>query len=363
MPSPASDCSIKSGLPDRESWLKEGLLLQTDKGILLGEGPVTPSAFAGRGFFCPDFFFETKRPWIFPKKIFYRGRDSLENWLKESDKKKRGRALKLSATRPAAPPSFSEFHIVFARLKQKIKQGALKKAVPVFFEKIPGDFSVSDLLRALLKNTADIKGEGFLYGAWNRRGGFLGFTPEALFSLTARRISLTALAGTGPAGGPSLLKDPKEVREQEFVVQGIKEALKNEAVFLTSSPAKEKKFGSLKHLFTKIEGRLNSPPDFTLLCRKLHPTPALGGYPKQTALKQLRRLPGQKNRGFFGAPFGFFDGKSKGFCLVGIRSVEWNGGGLRVGAGFGLVENSILQKEWRELYLKRSQVKKFFSLN
>ena len=322
---------------------------------------------AGRGFFRPDFFFEAKRPWLFPKKVFYTTRASLENWLREPGKgkesKRRERPLKPSARITTEPPSLPEFHVVFAHLQQKIKQGTLKKAVPVFFEKIPGGFCVSDLLRSLLKNTAGIRREGFLYGAWNGQGGCLGFTPETLFSLSKQRISLMALAGTGPAVGPSLLKDPKEIREQGLVVQGIREALRNEIVFSARTQTKEKKFGSLKHLFTKIEGQLKSPPDFALLCRKLHPTPALGGFPKQTALKQLRQIPGQKSRGFFGAPFGFFDGKNKGFCLVGIRSVEWSVRGLRVGSGCGLVEGGVLQKEWRELYLKRSQVKGFFSLN
>ena len=386
-----------------QAWLKEGLIFQTDKGIFIGEGAMVLSNRLGRGFFHPDFFLEKKHPWVFPKKVFFTTRAFIENRLDDAvannplslDMKK---AMSLTSRREYSSqsqnreqPSFTEFHTVFAQLQQKIKQGALKKGVPVFFEKIyPSCLKISDtrhpregggpaiqsensntigikgkacvlkLLKTLFQKTAAISHEGFLYGAWNENGGVLGFTPETLFSFSERNISLMALAGTAPWPGPSLFHDPKEMQEHEWVIQSLKEAL-GQTVNWNSSHTTEKKFGSLKHLCTNMEGALKQSADFNLLCQKLHPTAALGGFPKQAAFNWLRENPQQKDRGHFGAPFGFFDGKDKGFCLITLRGIEWDSQGFRIGAGCGLVKNSILQKEWRELTLKRNQIKQFFA--
>ena len=367
---------IKShGFIDIQAWLKEGLLLQTDKQILLGEGPMTSSDKPSQGFFHSDFFLEKKNPWLFPKKISSTTRVSLEKWLNDAirsnelnpiNEKKGGRYKNDSKRHPlfhktTEQPSFMEFHTVFSQLQQKIKQGVLKKGVPVFFEKRDGKVCVLNLLKTLLQKTSSISHKGFLYGIWNAKGGILGFTPETLFSFSGKDISLMALAGTAPWPGSSLFHDPKETQEHQWVIQSLKNALKHTVTWNTSY-TKEKKFGSLKHLCTTIEGNLKMSADFTFLCRKLHPTAALGGFPKQAALQWLRENPQQKNRGYFGAPFGFFDGKNKGFCLIALRGMEWDSQGIRIGAGCGLIESSVLQKEWRELTLKRNQIKQFFQI-
>ncbi|MCY4512207.1 MAG: chorismate-binding protein [Bdellovibrionales bacterium] len=367
LPKTTNHCPI-----DFQSWLKEGLILQTNTQILLGEGPLLTSNRPGQGFFHPDFFFEKKKPWIFPKKTFSTTRTLIEQWLDDAITKHPSIAKKPifhqthredfhQPQKITEQPSFTEFHTVFAQLQQKINQGILKKGVPVFFENRNEKIPFPYLLQALLKKTATINREGFLYGIWNSKKGLLGFSPEMLFSFSEKELSLMALAGTGPWLGPSLLHDPKEMQEHQWVIQSIKESLKDLAIW-NDSPTQEKKFGSLKHLHTKIKGTLKQPADFTFLCKKLHPTAALGGFPKQAALHWLKETPHQKNRGYFGAPFGYFDGKTNGFCLIALRGIEWNPQGLQIGAGCGLVKNSILQKEWRELTLKRNQIKQFFHL-
>ena len=113
-----------------------------------------------------------------------------------------------------------------------------------------------------------------------------------------------------------------------------------------------------------MKGELSSPSsffDFSLFCEKLHPTAALGGYPAKKAFEWLEQEPTQKRKRFFGAPFGFFNGKDKAFCLVALRSLEWTDSETHIYSGGGLVKESNLQKEWRELFLKREQVKNLFS--
>ena len=63
----------------------------------------------------------------------------------------------------------------------------------------------------------------------------------------------------------------------------------------------------------------------------------------------------------FGAPFGFLE-NGDFFCLVGIRSLYWQGQRLALCTGGGVVASSTLTHEWRELKLKRDTVRRSFHL-
>lgn len=63
----------------------------------------------------------------------------------------------------------------------------------------------------------------------------------------------------------------------------------------------------------------------------------------------------------FGAPFGFLE-DGDFFCLVGIRSLYWQGQRLALCTGGGVVASSTLTHEWRELKLKRDTVRRSFHL-
>ena len=166
-----------------------------------------------------------------------------------------------------------------------------------------------------------------------------------------------ALAGSAPNPGPNLMTDPKELKEHEFVVKALRETF--EGFFIEERISfKEKPFNQLKHLCTLLEGQLSKNQSFEELCRLLHPTPALGGYPAKKAFQWLKKE--QQNRKIFASPFGFSDGKGKGFCVPAIRGIQWDFGKVIVGSGCGIVKESLLQKEWHELFLKRESIKKLF---
>lgn len=103
------------------------------------------------------------------------------------------------------------------------------------------------------------------------------------------------------------------------------------------------------------------PPDHWI--RLLHPTPALGSQPRTE--KTLSQLDDWRSRlrcpSHFGAPFGFLE-DGDFFCLVGIRSMYWQGRRLALCTGGGVVASSTLTHEWRELKLKRDTVRRSFLL-
>ena len=354
---------------NKDLWLEESLLLQLNEDrFVLGTAPFSFSKTPVRGFYCPGFFLQAPFPWIKPHKLFFLDRKDLLSSLRTSAEKEKQPPSdiknncffhlyeSLSSLRQV---SFVEFSKIFFQLQQKIKRGDLQKSVPVFFEKLESSPKVSYLLKNLFRSKSFQKREGFLYGFWNRSAGFVGFTPEILFSKNQNRLKVMALAGSSAHPGPNLFLDPKEVKEHEFVVKALRESLKE--VFLEKSLSfQEKPFGNLKHLCSVIEGQLQRSVDFESLCRKLHPTPALSGYPVKKALNWLNHDPNQKERSFFATPFGFFDGELNSFCVIAIRGIQWGPSGAFIGSGCGIIEKSVLQKEWLELSLKRTSVKNLF---
>ena len=231
--------------------------------------------------------------------------------------------------------------------------------MPALYESFFAKPDVLSLIQTLFKNTCFIS-NGFLYGVWNKHSGILGFTPEFLFSLEGNKFRTMALAGTGPQTGPSLLKDQKELKEHQLVVQSLQDSLRGILKWDKTTPS-EMIFPPLKHLLTKLTGSFTSKVSFEKICHTLHPTAALGGYPKKQALNWLKKQISQKNRKYFGAPLAFFETENRYFCLIALRALEWNGEEIKCFSGGGLIKESVLQKEWRELSLKRQQVISFFS--
>jgi menaquinone-specific isochorismate synthase len=83
----------------------------------------------------------------------------------------------------------------------------------------------------------------------------------------------------------------------------------------------------------------------------LHPTPAVGGEPREGAAEVIRQLEGFP-RGLYAGALGWFDARGEGEFLVGIRSALVEGTAARVYAGAGLVAGSDPEKELAETDLK-----------
>lgn len=337
------------------AWLKEGFILQLDSGVfVLGEGPFQTSLKPARGFYYRNFFSHKEAVcWFLPSNVQYLSRKEVESLL---DYKVKSPSL---GTLQAELPNFSEFQEIFHQAQNQINQKKFSKVVVAFFEKIQHELKLRCYLKKLFRNTKKHASQGFIYGYWKNQQGILGFTPETLFSVRGSQFKTMALGGTSSKANSDLFLDNKEVQEQQFIFQDIEKTLSS-LVKWKSKKSYEKEFFNLKHICTEMEGEVMSIFNFSIFCDKLHPTSALGGYPKEEALSWLAKQASQRERKVFGAPFGFFNGRDQYFCIVGIRGIQWDKYQVYVGSGCGLVLESILEKEWRELYLKREQIKDFF---
>lgn len=255
------------------------------------------------------------------------------------------------------------FHQSFASIQMRIQSGELKKAVPLVFQESPETLSVIEKGTYLLKA---LQSPPYLnvFGAWNWQEGVLGATPEILFRRHGQVFESMALAGTLPKStGTSkmaLLQDLKEVNEHSFVVEDIEKKLRQLGPVGVQGP-QVIELPHLFHLQTQMQVLLQSVKKGEEYVRLLHPTPALGIFPREAGLDWFRTLPEQESRGMFGGP-ALFDFKESSLALVMIRSLFWNSTKLRIGAGCGIIAESQEEKEWEEIGQKLLSIRKIFGI-
>lgn len=250
----------------------------------------------------------------------------------------------------------TEVRAVFEEILEDIRQGKLKKSVPVLTERgILHRGEPAALVTAVNAAPDFLRGYGYRMGPT----GLIGATPEQLFTVREGVLETMALAGTAPRHEMNdFPDDPKEIREHELVADYIEELLLPFGR-VEREPRRVLDLGSMVHFLTTMRVRLDDPDtDYNTLIEVLHPTPALGACPRgDGALRQLvkyRRQLGVPEG--FGAPFGaLYEGHLQ--VLVAIRHLSWEGRDVALPSGVGLVEGSRFDREWRELALKRNSVK------
>lgn len=254
-----------------------------------------------------------------------------------------------------------QFSQQFQFMQDMIAQGQLEKAVPIGVSRtlMTSTFQPQPVIRNLLE---DSTGRGWLYGFWTSDQGILGRTPELLFQsypLQNKKISTMALAGTWSKNSSVVndYKDSKIWNEHHIVVKDIKNQLSGlECTF--QSPTEVIELKTLAHLKTQLEFRYTDFEQIFDVVQDLHPTAALGIYPRSLEMyKAVYEMPLQADRGGFGAPFGVI-GKDISHLIVSIRGVFWKGNELRLFAGCGITKDSQLESEYQEILLKMAAVKK-----
>lgn len=184
----------------------------------------------------------------------------------------------------------------------------------------------------------------------NERAAFIGATPEILYQRKGNHITCDILAATAPLGSPHLLSRPKEQHEFNCVKQFVQETLIPHTTSLQIGSNTILQTATLHHLYSTITGSLHPCTCDHHLIASLHPTPALGGFPRTQALSLLHQEE-PFTRGWYGAPIGWIDHQGADFA-VGIRSALITDNTLHLFAGAGIVEGSSPEEEWNELERK-----------
>ncbi len=237
----------------------------------------------------------------------------------------------------------------------RIRAGALRKIVLARPRRYLAS-SALDPVGVLARVAArEARGFRFLVEAGEGRA-FLGVTPERLFSRHGRVARSEAVAGTRPRGvdgvadrllGESLLASAKDRREQQFVVERVREAFASCATSLRIDPEPRLlRLAYVQHLSTRLVADLRTGVGDLDLVRALHPTPAVAGAPVEDAVALLRELE-PFDRGLYAGPVGVVS-RDGAEVAVAIRSARVEGDALVAFAGAGIVEGSDPSEEWRE---------------
>ena len=218
-------------------------------------------------------------------------------------------------------------------------------------------FDISTTLQRLRENYPT----AYVFAIQRGERFFVGATPERLVQAQNGQIQTMALAGTARRGeteeedvriGAELLQSEKNNSEHAIVVTMMREALKNHCTHVHVSAAPQLlKLKNVQHLKTPIVGELIPGRCILDLIADLHPTPAVGGFPRHAALEAIRNTE-KLDRGWYAAPLGWIGASGHGEFAVALRSGLIDGSKARLFAGCGIVADSDPQTEFAESCLK-----------
>jgi len=186
-------------------------------------------------------------------------------------------------------------------------------------------------------------------------------SPELLVRREGHRVSTLALAGStrrsaDPAVddhlGEQLLRDESYREEHAIVARRIERTLRDHAVWVAAAPEPELvKIANIQHLATPIRAQLAAPIDALELADLMHPTPAVGGEPRDAAMPLIPALEGL-DRGWYAGPVGWTDATGDGEFCVALRCALLRGNVARCYAGNGIVRDSDPRAELAETEVK-----------
>lgn len=214
---------------------------------------------------------------------------------------------------------------------------------------------------SVLNNLKQQQKNSYIFSMTSEKDCFIGATPERLVKKEGKHIFSSCVAGSAPRGKTDrednqiktdLLNDPKNLEEHQFVVDMITNAFHQlcDSVSRAKSPQIMTN-KDIHHLYTPVEGWAKEGVSIFEFVKELHPTPALGGTPTETALQIIRDLE-LFERGMYAGPLGWVDYKQNGEFVVAIRSALLKESEAVLFAGCGIVKNSIPDKEYEETKVK-----------
>ncbi|MBR9728645.1 isochorismate synthase MenF [Shewanella intestini] len=199
---------------------------------------------------------------------------------------------------------------------------------------------------------------------FSKNKAFISCSPERLYLRRQQELYTEALAGTTIRGlnqeedqclAQQLLDDTKNSHENQLVRQHIVESLASLSQYVGAEEVpKIFKLNHIQHLHRDIRAQLKmGVSDFDLL-KALHPTPAVGGLPRFSALNFIRQREGYA-RGWYAGACGYLNHYESEFSVA-IRSALIEPRRINLFAGAGIVAGSDPQAEWQELENKLATI-------
>lgn len=242
--------------------------------------------------------------------------------------------------------NFKIYEQDYIKFRAALERGLFEKLVLSRSEqyKFNTGFSIGLIFAKALKTYTD----AFVYLTHTpETGTWLGCTPELLLSGHNYEWQTVALAGTKPSQEDNKTEwDPKNKQEQQIVVDFVQKQLKSLGLKFTKGDVQTIKAGSIIHLKTEFAFSLNNVSP-TALLEKLHPTPAVCGFPQKNAIRFIKENE-SCNRRYYSGFIGPLDINNRTDLFVNLRCMEVGDETLRLYGGGGILNSSVVITEWLE---------------
>jgi isochorismate synthase len=282
---------------------------------------------------------------------------------------------RLAALREASLPLADPHPTGEARIASVLPPGRFEESVAQAVGRIrAGALEKVVLAREVVVEAPRAHDQGAIYGALREQfascfcfccgspeAAFLGASPELLVRRSGAGAATVALAGStrrsaDPAVddhlGEQLMRSAKDRHEHQIVVRRIERTLRGRSVWVEAAPEPGLvKVANIQHLATPIRAQLSQSRSAIELAGLLHPTPAVGGEPRDGALDAIAELE-QLDRGWYAGPVGWMDAAEDGEFCVAIRSALLRDRTGHLFAGNGIVIDSEPESELAETEVK-----------
>ncbi len=315
----------------------------------------------------------------FPRKLFFQpravlkegrltvfSRDESEEFEPSLLVKKRERSTGPRLLHREEVPNFEVWkeNLLRCLKEQELEKLVLARQVSLQFEEELDPFWVLRRLRENARNAT------LFAMQLSPERTFLGATPETFYQREGRTLNTHALAGTRRRGATvqederlkkELLASEKEKREFQYVQKFLSKELSSLCETLQEHPVEIAQNATLQHLVSRFTGKLKTSVSDQEIFRALHPTPAVGGTPRQKALTLISELE-TFDRGWYASPLGWMSRERAEF-VVAIRSALIAKKQMHLFSGTGIVEGSNPEEEWAELEAKIKLFTSMFDSN
>ena len=304
-------------------------------------------------------YFITYNRYIAPEQNIedlFKEMEATETFLRQKDSLPYTKSPKIVAKHVVAPDHWKQ---TVVQAVDEIKANRAKKIVLAREMRLTLDreANIAEMLTKLLQTQPN----SYIFAFEHGDNCFIGATPERLVLVEGEKLLSTCLAGTAPRGKTAnadqqiameLLNDPKNREEHDYVVQMIKQSIEHscEDIDIPNEPVIYP-LRNLQHLYTPVKARLKDGYSVFDVIEKLHPTPALGGVPRDTALAFMRDHE-LLDRGWYGSPIGWLDSNHMSEFAVALRSGLVQANEISLFAGCGVMRDSDPEMEFQETNMK-----------
>ncbi len=262
-------------------------------------------------------------------------------------------------SRITAPQPPSAYERAVATAVERISRGELEKVV--LAREVSVEAASAHDPGAVLGALREVFPSCFCFCVGTPEAAFLGASPELLIRRRGAVAATVALAGStrrsaDPAVddhlGEQMLHSAKVREEHSIVARRIARSLRPHSVWVDAGEEPGVvRIANIQHLATPIGAQLAESHSAVELAGLLHPTPAVGGEPRDRAVEMIAELEGI-DRGWYAGPVGWMDAAEDGEFCVALRSALLRDRNASLYAGCGIVAGSDPEAELAETEIK-----------